>query len=67
MKTPKAIKRGLKYCKTGMTCECSKCPYAGYRDIIVCTSNLTKDALAYIEQLEEQLAKQNNMIDVLED
>lgn len=54
MKKPNEIKRGLTYCKTGMTCECNKCPYAGYKDIILCTSSLTKDALAYIEQLEKE-------------
>lgn len=27
----------------------------------------SRDALTYIEQLEAQLAKQNNLIDVLED
>ena len=55
MKKPEEIKRGLTHCKTGMTCECSKCPYSGYKDMIVCTSSLTKDALAYIKQLEEQV------------
>ena len=67
MKKPEEIKKGLKCCYETDSCY-GKCPYDNPQsDICECTSTLAKDAVAYIEQLEAQLAKQNNLIDVLEE
>jgi hypothetical protein len=49
------IKKGLECCFTPHSCG-GTCPYdgPGY-DVSDCTANLAKDALTYIEQLEEQI------------
>ena len=55
MKTPEEIKKGLKHCseKAGGKTKCSECVYfkdgRGW-----CSTAITRDALAYIQQLEEQ-------------
>jgi len=52
MKTPDEIKNGLECCVQGNVCR-KNCPYGGSpHGIVVCTANLSRDALAYIQQLE---------------
>ena len=60
MKKPEEIKAALlRYINAGKgTCLLENCPLE---------TDIPRDALTYIEQLEEQLAKQNNLIDVLEE
>ena len=53
MKTPEEIKKNLK--------EMARY-WRGWNE-----EEWSNDALAYIEQLEEQLANRDNLIDVLED
>ena len=53
MKTPEEIKANLK--------EMARY-WRGWNE-----EEWSNDALTYIEQLEEQLSKQNNLIDVLEE
>ena len=50
MKTPEEIRLGLKQCYT--IGSCNECPYEKYG---ACTDILSRDALAYIEQLEERI------------
>lgn len=54
VKDPKDIKRGLDKCLSIALCN-GNCPYAdlGYEH---CCGELNKDALEYIEQLEERIA-----------
>lgn len=56
MKTPEEIKKGLKYC-WNMLDGCTGCPYE--RNDGECDGSMETDALAYIQQLEETVAKQN--------
>lgn len=55
MRTPEEIKKGLEYCseKAERKTKCSECIYfndpRGW-----CSTTITKDALAYIQQLEAQ-------------
>ena len=64
MKKPEEIKNGLHCCRFTVCTDCLNCPYY---DDECCKYRLKKDALACIEQLEAQLAKKNNLIDVLEE
>lgn len=48
MKTPEQIKAGLRYCTTNDFCN--GCPIEK-----ICNADVMKDALALIEQLEEQI------------
>ena len=50
MKTPEDIKTALAHCRLETMCD-SRCPY--YRE--GCGDELRTDALAYINQLEEQV------------
>ena len=55
MKTPEEIKKGLEQCAETATCE-----HCHYRDDcmkVLKNTPLTKDALAYIQQLESKLAE----------
>ena len=54
MKTPDEIKKGLDVC-AGLDGDCEACPYDDRT--IFCADKMRKDALAYIQQLESQLAK----------
>ena len=57
MKTPEEIKKGLECCACGNMCR-GYCPYDGGGDgIYGCTSELSRDAIALIHQLEAKLAK----------
>lgn len=54
MKTPDEIKKGLKHC-AGLE-PCMNCPYSELSDrVYTCETELFKDALAYIQQLEAEL------------
>lgn len=55
MKTPEEIKKGLEAC-TNDAYECSKrCPYFNaLSNGVDCAANMHADALAYIQQLEEE-------------
>lgn len=65
MRKSEEIKKGLGCCSTCYSCG-STCPYDGPGDdVSECTTNLSKDALAYIEQLEEQIAKRDNLLAVM--
>lgn len=55
MKTPEEIKRGLNECTKFVGCEA--CPYLSYHKVARCTRKLAADALAYIRQLEAELAQ----------
>lgn len=50
MKTHEEIKKGLECCNKG---NCKECPYRE-SEHIDCQDQMNKDALAYIEQLEER-------------
>ena len=50
MKTPDEIKKGLECCVNGY--KCSKCCPYYLGKITKCTSDLSRDALAYIQRLE---------------
>lgn len=71
MKTPEEIKKALECCIRGDNATLDKCgsvcPYYIENHFLCGITNMMKDALAYIEQLEEQLANRDNLIDVLED
>lgn len=51
MKTPEDIKKGLECC--GYFCSCKTCAYFGDE---LCIIRLERDALSYIQQLENQIA-----------
>lgn len=53
MKTPEEIKNGLNCCRFTVCPDCLDCPY---HDDKCCKISVKKDALAYIEQLEEQIS-----------
>lgn len=61
MKTPEEIKKGLKLCSHeghGEEIICQHCPYDNNScPVLICTSRLSEDALAYIQQLESRLAQ----------
>lgn len=57
IKTPDEIKKGLAVCAT-LDGDCENCPYDDGRQI-TCVDRSRRDALAYIIQLEETVAKQN--------
>lgn len=60
MRSPEEIKKGLEYCseKAKRKTNCSECIYfndpRGW-----CSTAITKDALAYIQQLEQRLVEAN--------
>ena len=55
MKSADEIKNGLVCCVQGNVCR-KNCPYGGRpHGIVECTSRLSRDALAYIQQLESKL------------
>lgn len=59
MKTPDEIKRGLEHCVSSIY-VCEDCPYEscnGVTRICTCVDELEVDALAYIQQLEANLAE----------
>lgn len=54
MHTPDEIKKGLECCVQGNVCR-KNCPYGNsLHGIVECTTNLSRDALAYIHQLEAE-------------
>lgn len=55
MKDPERIKKGLKHCTSK---GCFECPYSddGFSATIECKLEIDKDALEYIETLEERIA-----------
>lgn len=53
MKTPEEIKKGLKYHSEYL--PCAECPYETPTNTGECIKYLTDDALALIQQLEEQI------------
>ena len=56
MKTPEEIKKGLECCsKPQLSNPCKDCPYDECGCVEDGKSNVTHDALTYIEQLEEQI------------
>lgn len=56
-KTPDEIKRGLECCGMGNRCK-GHCPYGGRTSgIYECTSKLSINALAYIQQLEQRVPR----------
>ena len=57
MKSPKEIKTGLEHC-TNSGNGCFECPYSddGFSATIECKLQIDRDALEYIEQLEERIA-----------
>jgi hypothetical protein len=55
MKTPEEIKKGLEQCAETETCE--HCHYHDDCMEVFRNTPLTKDALAYIQQLESRLAQ----------
>lgn len=64
MKTPEVIKKVLLECDEGYACKRIECPYDdglclcnGSR----CMMDARKDALAYIQQLEDQIANAGKM------
>ena len=60
MKTPDEIKKGLGYCASDSFQDCDKCPYEG----VPCNEmGLIKDALAYIQQLEEKVELYDECVD----
>lgn len=67
MKTPEEIKRGLQYCATPVHAlkGCAVCPYWDY--MLGCGEDcMMKDALTYIQQLEQDNAQKDERIRQLE-
>lgn len=60
MKTSEEIKRGLKLCSHeghGEEIICEHCPYdSNSCAVLICTRRLSADALAYIQQLENEVS-----------
>lgn len=52
MRSPEEIKKGLEICRGKCTGNKPHCPYDKYGD--GCEDTLNRDALAYIQQLEEK-------------
>lgn len=66
MKTPEAIKKALA-CpvdRRGSLLPCSDCEYHG-RGLPPCRMAAHEDALAYIRQLEEKVAKRDQLLAVM--
>ena len=65
MKTPDEIKKGLECCSDadGFDGDCIKCPYKGEQ---WCGDKSKIDALAYIQQLENQIGELTEMVEQLE-
>lgn len=67
MKTPEEIKRGLECCTpldgdgecTGFDAICRLCPYDGET---WCADKMRRDALSYINQLEDHLGNVTKMV-----
>lgn len=61
MKTPEEIKNGLGFCAEHYSNVCLECPYNGYgygsSNCSMCISRMIKDALAYIQQMEQRLVE----------
>ena len=57
LKSPEEIKKGLKCCLQNDLQDCAECPYVSTN-----CSVKNADALAYIEQLESDLERANNII-----
>lgn len=55
MKTPEDIKKGLECCSVEYRCptDCRPCPYVARKPF--CESEMHRDALGYIQQLEAEL------------
>ena len=66
MKKPEEIKFALVQCAYN-ACGGKGCPYSKDAEDYSCQGILIADALALIMKLEHQLAKKNNLIDVLEE
>lgn len=59
MKTPEEIKKGLEVCTRDgneKLTECEGCPYGVDGQFICAITQMMKDALAYISQLEETIS-----------
>ena len=57
MKTPEEIKKGLEYCNEEHE-DCKGCTYFDDEDYeMKCLDSVMVDALAYIQQLEETVAR----------
>lgn len=57
MKTPEEIKKGLGLCSKAHSNICGKCPYNC--DSARCIRYMVKDALAYIQRLEQRIVEVN--------
>lgn len=57
MKTPEEIKKGLGLCSKTHRNVCEKCPYLC--DSARCIGYIVKDALAYIQRMEQRLVDIN--------
>lgn len=66
MKTPDEIKKALEICSNGGLGDCDECPYGDSDDCWGCRSDLYEAALAYIKQLEYQLANAGKKVEQLE-
>ena len=64
MKTPDEIKKGLEQCANTQTCE--NCNYRDECVELYSNKPLTRDALAYIQQLESDNESKQKRIDELE-
>ncbi len=60
MNTPEEIKNGLKICRGKCTGNKPHCPYDKCGD--GCEDTLNRDALAYIQQLEDHIGDLTNMV-----
>lgn len=60
MKTPEAIKKGLECCMKASEEACDLCPYSKGCERFE-AGNLYRDALAYIDQIEQRLASVGEM------
>lgn len=60
MKSPDDIKKGLAVCAT-LDGDCENCPYDDGRQLL-CVDQLKKDALAYINQLEDAIDKTTQLM-----
>ena len=56
MKTPDEIKKGLECCVSG-DCPEEDCPYYKCQDDMWCGEQKSRDAMAYIQQLEAQVPR----------
>lgn len=65
MKTPEEIKRGFEICLRAPFKSCDGCAY-DEKNCPQCVESLVRDALAYIQQLEQDNAKKDERIRELE-